>query len=509
MSYKKMKLSALSILCLTIIFINTASAQISFPPIFSDNMVLQQNKPINIWGWADVNEKITVTINNSTSTTTANQYGEWKLNIPEMTAGGPHEISVTGSSSPEIKFKNVMIGEVWICSGQSNMNWPIKNTLSAKETENISCDNLRIFTVPVKVERLPQNNFADSKWRAADGNSIKSFSAVGYYFASKLHNELKIPVGIIQSSWSGTTIDAWTPLEGFENKDSLKKICDNIKRYRSNYLKALPKYLTQIQNWIDSSKKAIQENRFPPTMPENPVIIHQIMPTSIFNAMINPIIPYTIQGVIWYQGESNARDGILYYDKMHALVGGWRKLWKQGDFPFYYVQLPPCRIFYKKKDSLPILWEAQTKAQDIPNSGMVVISDTVRINALHPRNKKDVGERLAKLALAKTYKINAGEYSGPVLKKAEFMNDKIIIHFSNAEDGLYSRDKKPLSDFEISYDSKNFIPAKAEIVGNTVVIHLEGKQTKVKEVWFCNKNTSQPNLMNKSGLPAAPFKISK
>jgi sialate O-acetylesterase len=351
----------------------------------------------------------------------------------------------------------------------------------------------------------PKNISTDNVWE----NWPRGFSAVGYFFGRELHRELNVPVGLIDATWGGTPIEAWTPPVGFASVDELNDILGQTEEAERNHEKALRDAMRKFEQWTPSAQGALEEKTLvppPPPWPKHP-FDNPKKPTGLYNAMIHPLVPFGIRGAIWYQGEANLGDGMLYYKKMNALIGGWRKLWKRGDFPFYFVQLAPYRYRWglPRPYRLPEIWKAQTASLSIPNTGMAVTVDISDLDDIHPKNKQDVGRRLALWALAKTYGRTGLVYSGPLYKSTVVEDDKIRISFEHVGSGLATGDGREPTWFEIAAEDGNFVQAKARIEGNTVVVWSD-KVTEPKMVRFGWHEEAEPNLMNKEGLPAAPFR---
>jgi len=446
---------------LFLIFYNSAFANITLPNVFSDNMVLQRNTEITIWGWANPKEevKITPSWNNQEYKVVANNHAYWTIKIPTPKEGGPYTILLKGYN--EISLKNILIGEVWLCSGQSNMemnaNWGIKN--GEEEAKKAINSNIRFFSVEKASAATPQNNLSGS-WVECSPETMKKNSAVAYFFAQRITEDLKnIPIGMIVSAWGATAAEVWIPENVIQNNKEL----------------------------LDASKKT------------NPNEYCPIELASTYNSMIHPLVGFKIAGVLWYQGESNV--GSSVYDKTFAsLITSWRTLWKQ-DFPFYFVQIAP----YKNGEDLyssVIIRDLQRKTLQLPNTAMVVTSDISTTDDIHPKDKKSVGVRLANLALANIYKTNTNLVNGPLYKRITIQKNKITVAFDYS-DGLYFKDIKA-GLFEIAGVDTIFYKATAVIKNNNVVLQSD----KVKEplkVRFAWKNTDQSNLFNKANLPASSF----
>lgn len=439
--------------------------QIRLPNIFSDNMVLQQQSDVTLWGWSSPGEKIFITTswNNSTDSAMATGNARWKINIKTPAAGGPY--TVTFKASNTIVLNNVMLGEVWVCSGQSNMEWSSLNGLPEmdKELPNSTNANIRLFHIPKTTSAYPQDNCAGT-WKNCTPDNLKSFSAVAYYFGKKLQKELNVPIGLINTSWGGTPAEVWTPKEVVESDAILK----------------------------EAAAKLPQTDWWPNTAGMN------------YNAMIAPITNFNIAGAIWYQGESNVPTAASYTKLMNAMIDSWRKAWNK-EIPFYYVEIAPFK--YGEKNTSALLREAQTKTLAHPKTGMAVITDLVEdVKDIHPRQKEGVGNRLAAWALADTYNKQGIVYKSPMYKNMEVNKNKAIVYFDNAQDGLMLKagDKKA-TEFYIAGDDKNFLPADVKIENDHII--LSNKQIKSPvAVRFSFSNTGIGNIFSKSGLPVNPFR---
>ena len=456
-----------------------ARADVVLPKVIASHMVLQQKMPLTIWGTADRDEEVTVSIGDNKSTTKAGADGKWSVKLKEMTAGGPHEMVVKGKN--EIKLVDVLIGEVWVASGQSNMEWSVSNSNNPKdEIAAAKYPNIRLFHVRKVPAVTPANEVVlDRDWSECSPETIANFSAVAYFFGREIHKELNVPVGLINTSWGGTAIEPWTPIVGFESVESLKPIAEQVKAQQAK------------PEGVQASAGA---------------------PMHLYNGMVHALVPYGIRGALWYQGESNRGQGVAYEQRMHALINGWRSVWNQGDFPFLFVQLAPYKYVKPPMTDpnhfLPQVWEAQTKTLAMKNTGMAVTTDITNLDDIHPRNKQDVGKRLALWALAKTYGKTGLVYSGPLYKSMKVEGNKIRIEFDHVGGGLKSRDGKPLSWFTVAGKEGEFVEATAEINATTVVISSD-KIAEPAAVRFGWNELAEPNLMNAEGLPAGPFRTSR
>ena len=495
-------------------------AEVTLPRVIGSNMVLQRDMEAPIWGWASAGEEVTLTLSAeaegvepvSTTTVIADAEGNWQTKLPAMAAGGPYTLRIKGSNILELT--NVLFGEVWVCSGQSNMQWAVRVSKDSEaEIAAANYPNIRLFYVPRVAAGLLQKNIA-ADWHETTPETVENFSAVAYYFGRKLYKNLDVPIGLINTSWGGTRIEPWTPPAGFATVPALAAISKEIQEAHANYRAQLPEKMKEVEVWIAETRKALETGAQLTRMPENRhPLRHHTRPTGIYNSMVHPLVPYAIRGAIWYQGESNLREGMRYHKKMQALINGWRKVWGQGDFPFYFVQLAPFnytkRFNYSGPDTghffLPRIWEAQAATLALPNTGMAVTTDISNLTDIHPRNKQDVGRRLALWALAKDYGRDDVTYSGPLYKAMAIEGNTIRLTFDHVGSGLTSRDEKPLTWFEIAGEDKQFVEAQATIDGDTVVVSNDAIENPVV-VRFGWHESAEPNFVNKEGLPASPFR---
>jgi len=491
------------LLCAVLAWTGASYAELKLPAVIDSNMVLQQGKALQLWGWADAGEQVSVKGSWSSMVwhAKADKDGKWHVSIDSPAAGGPYTISINDK-----KLKNVLCGEVWVCSGQSNMELPLERTENS-EAEIAASDypNIRLFTVKRTVAVRPQDDCTAS-WSQCSPQTSRRFSAVGYFFGRKLQSELNVPVGLINTSWGGTRIEPWTPPVGFQQVPALENIRQEIQQAEAQYSKNAAESIDEIEAWTKQARIALAANTpvpEPPKLPRHPLNERQ-KPTALYNAMIAPLVPFGIKGAIWYQGESNRADGLLYFEKTKALIGGWRSIWKQADMPFYYVQLAPYK-YRGDPTLLAQIWQAQCKALSIPNTGMAIINDIGNLSDIHPKNKVDVGGRLALWALTKTYDRDGFEYCGPLYKSMAVKNGRIRIRFDHAGSGLVSRDGKALTWFTIAGADKKFVEANAMIRGKSVVVWSDTVATPVA-VRFAWDQLAEPNLMNKQGLPASSFR---
>ena len=500
---------------LLILGISPVIAEVRLPAVIGDNMVLHRCAEAPIWGWAAPGEEIKVVGSwdqNTSWGTVADRDGKWLVRIhPPKQAGGPHELTIQGKNT--ITVQNILVGEVWVASGQSNMQWTLRvaNNASA-EIAAAHYPEIRLFHVPRLTAIEPMQNVKAS-WKVCTPDNAQGFSAVAYFFGRYIYQQVGAPVGLISTSWGGTRIEPWTPPMGFEAVPKLDYVCKILKEATPKYRQAMTSTIENIENsWLPKAKAALDTGQTvpaPPAWPKHLLTNHQ-QPTALYNGMVHALVPFAIRGAIWYQGESNRGEGMMYHEKMKALIKGWRTVWGQGDFPFYFVQLAPYQYVRNRQDVkssqwLPEIWEAQTATLALPNTGMAVTIDIGNVDDIHPRNKQDVGKRLALWAMAKVYGRDQIVYSGPLYKSMKVEGDTIRLSFDHVGSGLVSRDGKALNWFTIAGEDKEFVEAKAVIDGDTVVVSSSSVKKPVA-VRFGWDEIAEPNLSNKEDLPASPFR---
>ena len=637
---KKILLSSLVFLICSALY-----ADVTLPKIFSDNMVLQRNKTIPVWGWASPNEKIIVQFDHQSKKTTTDANGKWMVKLDNENAGGPYQLIVKGKNT--ITINEVLVGEVWICSGQSNMEMPIegwgKINNYKEEIANANYPMIRHFKVPNKVSSVPLKDISGGSWQICSPAAAGDFSAVAYFFGRELYNKLKVPIGLLNTSWGGTIVETWTSRKAFENSDEFKNMIagmpslnlDSLAKVKTQEtrkrLEALQGSLnvTDVDTWKDAGT---DDNSWPQmqlpnlwesqqigdldgvvwfrktinisaedagktaalflsmiddndvtyvngvkvgstdgynvkreyTVPENILkegknviavrvedtgggggiygdsadmkitigndVIHlagawkfkvekiisgsssvgpNSYPTLLFNAMVNPLIPYAMEGAIWYQGESNAGRAYQYSKAFPLMIHDWRSRWNEGDFPFYFVQLASFNAANgnsNKGSTWAELRESQSKTLSLPNTGMAVTTDIGNPGDIHPKDKKDVGKRLAAIAFHHIYGMD-NVYSGPMYQSIKVDGNKIRISFTHTGGGLMVKDKYGyLKGFEIAGADKKFHYAKAFIDDSEVVVYSDEVSDPVAVRYGWADDAGDDNLFNKEGFPASPFR---
>ncbi|SHG62501.1 sialate O-acetylesterase [Flavobacterium defluvii] len=616
-----------------------ANANVKMPLLFSDGMVLQRDKKIPVWGFADADEKIEVHFNKQIQKTTADKNGKWTLNLNSEKAGGPFELIIIGKN--KITIKNVLVGEVWICSGQSNMEFQVSKTMNAeKEIANSDYPMIRHFGVAQDLSGKPKDDLKAGKWEVANKETVGNFTAVGYYFARKLYTELKIPIGIINTSWGGTNVETWTSREAFQKSDEFKNmIADvpvmNVDSISVLYAKRMKERVEKIQgtsigtanentfkelsfddnSWGELNTPGIWENqplgdldgivwmRKTITLSaediknkvtlslakiddedityvngievgkntqydikrvyeiplnilkegKNVIAVRVVdngggggiygeaqdlkltagkkdipldgkwkfkvivvktslspnsYPSLLYNAMVNPLVPYAIEGVLWYQGEANVWRANQYKKAFPLMITDWRTKFKQGDFPFYFVQLSTFDEFggnSQKGSRWAELREAQSETLKLPNTGMAVTTDIGNAKDIHPINKQDIGLRLAAVALNNIYG-KKQVHSGPTYKSQEIKGSQIILTFDNIGSGLSTPNNDELKGFEIAGSDKVFHSAKAIIKDNKIIVSSDQVQNPVAVHYGWADDDTEINLFNKEKFPASPFR---
>lgn len=630
----KKYLALLFLLCTLI-----SNANVKMPLLFSDGMVLQRNKAIPIWGFADANEKVEIHFNKQIKKTQADKNGKWTVNLDAEKAGGPFELIIIGKN--KITIKNVLVGEVWICSGQSNMEFQVFKTMNAdKEMNNADYPMIRHFGVAQDLSGKPKDDLKAGKWEVSSKETVGNFTAVGFYFARKLYSELKIPIGIINTSWGGTNVETWTSREAFQNSPEFKNmIADvpvmNVDSISVLYAKRMKERVEKIQG---TSVSTANENTFKdfsfddtswgelntPSLWENQPLgdldgvvwmrktitlsgediknkatlslakiddedityvngvevgkntlydvrrIYQIpngilkegknviavrivdntggggiygeaedlkltlgskvvpldgkwkfrvivvktslspnsYPSLLYNAMVNPLVPYAIEGVLWYQGEANVWRANQYKKAFPLMITDWRTKFKQGDFPFYFVQLSTFDETggnSKKGSRWAELREAQSETLKLKNTGMAVTTDIGNAKDIHPTNKQDIGLRLAAIALNDIYG-KKQVFSGPTYKSQEIKGNQIILTFDNIGSGLSTPNNDELKGFEVAGEDKVFYSAKAIIKDNKIIVSSDQVQNPVAVHYGWADDDTQINLFNKEKFPASPFR---
>jgi sialate O-acetylesterase len=489
--------------CLVVLSsVRNARGDVSMPNLFGDGMVLQQGMEVPIWGWAENGERVTVEFRNQKVATTAKD-GKWQLKLRKLQAGGPDSMTITGKN--QIQFQNVLVGEVWICSGQSNMEWPLSRSFDANQAiPNSGNPVIRLFTVRKLRANEPTNNVTGS-WTACGPDTVTNFSAVAYYFGRDLQRSLGVPIGLIHTSWGGSPAEVWMKQDVLAvNPDYKETILDAYTKAFREYQDALAQFEREAADLAKEGKSPTRKKPSPPYW----------KPTELYNGMIAPLVPYAMRGAIWYQGESNAGRAQQYRTLFPDMIRNWRRDWGQGDFAFIEVQLAPWDK--GKKRSLEQItaspgdsdWaelrEAQTLAtKALPKVEMAVITDVGDKDDIHPTKKEPVGSRLGLAARRIAYNESI-VYSGPRYKGMKVDGDKVWISFQSVGAGLEARGGE-LKGFAVAGPDQRFVWAKAQIQGDQVVVSSPEVSNPVA-VRYGWADYPVVNLWNKNGLPASPFR---
>jgi len=466
--------------------LNQLFADLKVHGLFSDNMVLQQGTTVPVWGWANEGEIVTVQIQNQKATAKVKN-GQWMAKLKNLNPGGPYEL-VVYTLTETIRFTNVLVGEVWLCSGQSNMEWPLSKTENPDPVIQSATNSLiRFVTIPHTNLKTPTNNVY-VRWVECTPSTVSNFSAVAYYFGRELQRSLCVPVGLVLSSWGGTAAEQWTSEKALK---SVPRLRDEILL---SYEKALQEYEEALKKWEQSGRTNAR-----PRAPR--------LPSGLYNGMIAPLIPFAIRGVIWYQGESNADRADQYRVLFPTLIWDWRSAWGKHDLPFIFVQLAPYRPI--KPDPSESAWAELREAQlltmkKVKNTGMVVITDAGDPQDIHPKKKEPVGVRLARAALAIAYG-EPIEWSGPIFSRMVTKGEKAIVYFDHVDGGLACPDPE-IKGFAICGPDGKFVWAKAEIIASNAVAVYSPLVEKPMAVRYGWADCPVVNLYNKEGLPASPFR---
>ncbi len=453
-------------------------AELKLPRVFADHMVLQRGQEIPVWGMADPRQRVIVTFQDKEYRVRADREGNWELKLDAFPKGGPYTLTVN-TSKETLAYENVMMGDVWVLGGQSNMEWALKNTNNGEDSIKVAdYPNIRLFEVGRDLSLQPLEDVAEAKWSVCTPASVENFSAIGYYFARRIQADLDVPIGLLDINWGGTVSEAWTSAE------ALATHADFSQRIATN----------QVEGPTDFSDPEVRR-------PNN-------WPTSLYYGMLEPVIPFAIKGALWYQGESNAGRAYQYREIFPLMIQDWRKQWGQGDFPFIWVQL--ANFKQPKEEPGDSDWaelrEAQSMTLSLPNTAQAVIIDKGEADDIHPRDKWTVGERLARAAKKVAYGMDV-VYSGPTFKSMEVQGNQIRISFDQVGSGLMVKDKYGyVKGFAVAGADKEFHWVKGFQDGNQIVLETGDIAQPVAVRYGWADNPDDLNLYNKEGLPADPFR---
>ena len=484
-------------------------ADISLPAVFGAHMVLQRDQPIPVWGRADAGEKVTVELGSIRAETVTATDGSWRVDLPAQPAGGPCTLVVQGKN--HLRFDDVLLGDVWLCSGQSNMTLRVDKARDARsEIAAAKFPAIRLFSVTRTVADSPQLT-CKGEWTACSPESVGAFSAVGYFFGRKLHQDLGVPVGLIHSSWGGTTAEAWTPRAVLEASPELSPILTRWAQELAEFPQKKADFDANrdrlLAEWKVAAANAKKSGRMPPAEPRlrtGPGTQYQ--PAGLYHAMIAPLVPFGLRGVIWYQGEGNAQRAHQYRTLFPALITAWRDAWQRPELPFLFVQLPNlARQPEPSKSGWAELREAQAMALSLPQTGMAVTIDVGDPQDLHPINKQPVGERLALAANHLVYGAPAADCVSPRYRSSDIRSRNVHITFAPPALALATSDRQAPRGFTIAGADHRFVPAKARIDGDTLVVWSDEVPlpAAVRYAWADNPSC---NLVSATGLPVSPFR---
>lgn len=452
-------------LIISLLFSSALHATLTIPTIFQQHMVLQRAIRIPVWGWDTPEKKVTVTLNGKSAAGIADKDGAWKVLLPKMKAGGPYELNIADNEQ-HITIDDVLIGEVWLCSGQSNMEMGVNAVANGKEEVAVAkYPQIRLFFGGGSIAEVPQTSLENSNWWVCGPDTVGYFSAIGYFFAQEIHLKEQVPLGIINVSWSGSRIEGWIPRAGYLADSTITTMLDTVK-----------------------------------------APLAATMPTTIYNSRIHPLVPFALRGVLWYQGESNVQQAEQYQHLLPALITGWRNAWGEGDFPFLIVQLPNYQAIREQpsESNWAELREAQVMACALPNTELAVTTDIGEADNIHPKNKKEVAHRLALIALSRCYGEKTA-FQGPEFLRMKLLGATIRLYFTTQGGELLTSDGDRLRGFAIAGANGEFHWAEATISKNSVLLSSPqvAEPCRVRYNWADNPTG---NLTDKSGLPAAPFR---
>jgi sialate O-acetylesterase len=483
------------------------AADVTLPAVIGENMVLQRDVDVPVWGWADPGEEVAVAIEGQRVATKADSSGKWMVKLTPLETGGPFEMTVAGTNT--IILSNVLVGEVWMCSGQSNMEWMVQHCDDGvQEVANAYQPTIRLFSVANNAAAEPLED-CEGRWEICRPSTVGDFSGVGYFFGREIEEELDVPVGLINASWGGTPVETWTSREAQDQE--FKGIVEKWEPVLREHTPEIEDYYREMGKSMDDVYYALYAGTAVASRPTPPQLSVQLpgvpgIPGWCYNAMIAPVVPYAIKGAIWYQGESNANRAYQYRSLFPALIKDWRRVWRQGDFPFLFVQLANFRkVMDKPKQSnWAELREAQLMTLALPKTAMAVAIDIGEADDIHPANKQEVGRRLALGAMEVAYDKDL-VHSGPLYDSMVVEGEKIRLRFKHTGSGLVANGGEPLKGFAIAGEDKKFVWADARIEGDEVEVSSRDVRNPVA-VRYAWADNPVCNLYNKEGLPASPFR---
>ena len=504
----RVKSMFVALLLLSVSFVRAdqaVSQALKVPAIIGSNMVVQQGVPVPVWGWAAAGEQVTVRFRDQSKQATAGADGKWMVKLDPLQPGEPAEMTIMGKGTSPVTLRNVLVGEVWLCSGQSNMEWRLRQSqYPEKFSAEAKYPSIRFFTVKKANKDEPVTD-VEGQWVECTPEAALDFSAVGYHFGRELHQTLGVPVGLINSSWGGTPVEAWTAKRYVETDPEQKKLLEEYPNRVAEAQRRREQFTEAMAAHREAVAKAQAEGKPAPQAPRPPGNVGP-GPTQLHNGMIAPLVPFAIKGAIWYQGESNAGNAMGYRRQFPAMIRNWREDWGY-EFPFLFVQLAN---FMKRSDQPEeSQWAELREAQlmtlsALPKTGMAVIIDIGEADDIHPRNKQDVGHRLAVSAQKVAYGRDA-VHSGPIYDSMKVEGDKVRLTFKHTGSGLVAKDGETVNGFAVAGEDRKFVWADAKIDGNSIVVSSKdvSKPVAVRYAWADNP---EANLYNTEGLPASPFR---
>lgn len=497
----------LTFICIAVIF-STVRAEIRLPDILGDSMVFQQNQKVPVWGWAETGETVKISFGKQKLTIVADEKGKWRVYLKPLKANfTPQVLIIEGKN--KIELKDILVGEVWLVAGQSNMQRLLRETANGEEVQKqAKHPNIRLFNISRDVAfKKKQGKLGE--WKSTTPESVAEFSAAGYYFGVELEKKLKVPIGLINSSYGGSQAEAWTPVEYLTANPDLKATVERTKIWEEERPRVKVEYAEAIAKWREEAEKQKSSGAKPSPSPGVPDALRDYrIASSIYDGMIEPLMPFAIKGAIWYQGESNESRAEQYNILLPTMIRSWRERWDEGNFPFGIIQLPNYRkVSDEPQDAAwSFIREAQRKtAMNTVNTGLIVTIDIGEASDIHPKNKLDVGKRMAVWALKDVYGKELSD--SPEFQKAEIKSDKIILTYADVGRGLKIKDGEKLDEFAIAGADKKFVWANAKIVGkNKIEVSSPEVKDPIAVRYAFNSNPKHPNLTNDSGLPASPFR---
>jgi sialate O-acetylesterase len=490
-------------------------AELKLPAVFSDGMVLQRDQKVAVWGWVDPGAEVTVSFAGQEKTAKADKTGKFMVRLKKMDASKEPRTLVVKAGTESATVQNILVGEVWLCSGQSNMQLAVQAAQNFDQEKAVADHPLiRMFLTDLKADIELQKDCTGS-WKVCSPENVGAFSATAYFFGRDIQKELDVPVGLIRSCWGGTRIESWSPMASLEKFPAVQeyKAAEDAQAATFNAAAEEARYAKQLESWKQKVKQAKEDGKNAPRRPKQQTDPHQSQnyPANLYNAMINPLVPYGMRGAIWYQGEANTKSieqSILYRDLLENMVSEWRKDW-DSKFPFYAVQLPN----FKKPQEQPVedsTWafireSFLTFSKEVPNTGIAVGIDIGEADNIHPKNKQEIGHRLAQRALAKTYGKDIVP-GGPVYQSMKKAGNSITVKFEDIGSGLVEQGGEPLKWFAIAGADKQFVSARAAIVGDTVMVSSAEVSDPVAVRYAWADNPVGCNLFNADGFPASPFR---